>query len=659
MTFAPIQNRLGVQPVGTTVTCVNKSGTSVAIGDLVITSFIHAGAVVNPEQAANTGYVFNCIRKAVSTETGNTGYLGVVTGLMAGAGGNGREVEVQFGGICSVKVLVDATVTPGTLLGISSTAGVLSNSVSTSDYSVTLMDNAAVADGTSLKRVYIPTEYTFGSTSSSIPGFYGSRRASSFVRDAIVGTDSIDVLMIGDSNAGSNDYGYTVGIDRVLGYQYGIDMYATAVMPGGRFWGGVPGVAGYNGVIGGPTYSAAATPSYEAMVGTGAFQYSNDDNTTGGTGFTGNQRLMVQCPAETPNDALKTYLNFNSTNFATTATTMLPQPNRFQWDPVVIPTGIVWTGTGISNAIRVRSYSPLTFSGAQACQYRMVYGTYATGSGQFKLAITDASTTTYAVSAFRSTNNGTASAGYATEILPVTSPSTPADLWCTWDGAASAQANSRLVTGPFSCLYHSFIALKKGYSVTNWTTSDGRTTTQLADRIEGMDKVLDALLKELRERQVAATGSGRLIVFVNSGVNGAETAGTWTAATERIRNRIATRWASTGGDAAKLAFVFTVTHQLAPTYTGSGSSWIAARATVSPAANAWATTNTNDGYGSCVVDTSVLFDYVELTNGSTPNGTMYTNTSSDQMHLNSSFSSRSNGYDGVSGAIFSTLLASA
>jgi hypothetical protein len=57
------------------------------------------------------------------------------------------------------------------------------------------------------------------------------------LRDAVAGTDSIDVLMIGDSNAGSNEYGYTVGIDRVLGYQYGVDMYATAVMAGGRFWG--------------------------------------------------------------------------------------------------------------------------------------------------------------------------------------------------------------------------------------------------------------------------------------------------------------------------------------------------------------------------------------------------------------------------------------
>ena len=172
MTFSPIQNMLGVQPVGTNVTCVNKSGGTLVVGDLVITSFIHAGVVVNPEQAANTSYVFNCVRKASASESGNTGYLGVVTKLLTGVGGNGYNVEVQFGGICTARVLVDATVTPGTLLGISGTAGVLSNTVSNSKYSVTLMDNAAVADGTALKRVYIPSEYekNLGSGGGGTPG---------------------------------------------------------------------------------------------------------------------------------------------------------------------------------------------------------------------------------------------------------------------------------------------------------------------------------------------------------------------------------------------------------------------------------------------------------------------------------------------------------
>jgi hypothetical protein len=230
MTFAPIQNRLGVQPVGTTVTCVNKSGGTLAIGDLVITSFIHAGAVVNPEQAGNTSYVFNCVRKAVSTETGNTGYLGVVTGLMSGAGGNGREVEVQFGGICQAKVLVNATVGSGTLLGVSTTAGVLTNGVTASGYSVTLMDNAAVADGTAIKRVYIPQEYSFNASESNDgPVVYGSSRASQFFSDLADGTDSLDIVIIGDSNTGSSQagmWGYHNGFSQAM-FELGWLCYGT------------------------------------------------------------------------------------------------------------------------------------------------------------------------------------------------------------------------------------------------------------------------------------------------------------------------------------------------------------------------------------------------------------------------------------------------
>ena len=203
MTFSPIQNVLGVQPVGTNVTCVNKSGGTLVVGDLVITSFIHAGVVVNPEQAANTSYVFNCVRKASASESGNTGYLGVVTKLLTGVGGNGYNVEVQFGGICTARVLVDATVTPGTLLGISGTAGVLSNTVSNSKYSVTLMDNAAVADGTALKRVYIPSEYeknlgSGGGAPGSPSGSVQFNNSGAFAGDAGLTYDSTtDVLSVG------------------------------------------------------------------------------------------------------------------------------------------------------------------------------------------------------------------------------------------------------------------------------------------------------------------------------------------------------------------------------------------------------------------------------------------------------------------------------
>jgi len=65
------------------------------------------------------------------------------------------------------------------------------------------------------------------------PTLYGSGIPSTFLIDAANGDDSLDIIVIGDSNAGSNDYGYTVGWDRYLGYELGCDMYATPLLGGG------------------------------------------------------------------------------------------------------------------------------------------------------------------------------------------------------------------------------------------------------------------------------------------------------------------------------------------------------------------------------------------------------------------------------------------
>ena len=464
------------------------------------------------------------------------------------------------------------------------------------------------------------------------PEVYGSSRASTFLKDLDSGTDSLDVLVIGDSNGGQNEWGYTGGANNALGSGLSISPYATPLLAGGRFWGSPN------------SYSPNGAPIYENMIGVGLFQYSSDDNSAGGTGSTGNVRLMVRCPSDTGNDALKYSLGFDTTNASTTLTTMLPQPNRWMWDPAVVPSGTVYCSpTGVTNALRVRTTSPLV-SSSRTARYRVVSGTYSTGSGQFKALISNASSTVYGVSSFVSTNTG--ASGYQTTSISYTTPSSPTnDLWCTWDGGASASANSRLVTGPFACLWHSFSVNVKGYSVSNLTTSDGRTTTQLAAIVEGMDKILDSCLKELRERQVLAGGTGRVLVFCNSGVNGSETGSTYTAAIARIRDRVAARWIASGGTADQLAFVFSVTAQINPTYTGSGSAWITARPSVSSTANTYAVTNAGDGNGVCIVDTSVNAGYSYLTSNS-----YYNNTSTDQIHLTNA------GYNAVSLVIANALL---
>ncbi|MBU6163333.1 MAG: hypothetical protein KGO50_19655, partial [Myxococcales bacterium] len=63
---------------------------------------------------------------------------------------------------------------------------------------------------------------------------YGNKRAAQFLQDVVAGRDSLDIVTIGDSNGGNGGYGYTVGLQRVLGFQYGVDPYATPLLPCGH-----------------------------------------------------------------------------------------------------------------------------------------------------------------------------------------------------------------------------------------------------------------------------------------------------------------------------------------------------------------------------------------------------------------------------------------
>ena len=472
-----------------------------------------------------------------------------------------------------------------------------------------------------------------GSSSAlSGPEVFGSTRASTFINDLHSGTDSLDVLVIGDSNGGQNEYGYTGGTDNALRSALSSSQYSTPLIAGGRFWGAPD------------SYSATASGIFDKMLGSGLWLYSSDDNSAGGTGSTSNMRLMIRCPTDTGNDALKSTLGFATTNSATNLSTVLPQPNRWMWDPAVVPTdGFYCSPTGVTNALRIRTTNAMVAS-SRLARYRVVSGTYSTGTGQFKALISNAGSTVHAVSSFVSTNTGTS--GYQTTNVPYSTPSTPTnDLWCTWDGGSSGNANNRLVKGPCAILWHSFSVTRKGYSVTNLTTSDGRTTTQLATIVESMDQILDSCLKELRARQVLAGGSGRVLVFCNSGVNGAETGSSYTAAIARIRDRVSARWIASGGTADQLAFVFSVSAQINPTYAGTGSGWIAARPDVSSTANTYAVTNAGDGNGVSVVDTSISAGQAYLTSNS-----YYANISTDQIHFTNA------GYNAISLVIANALL---
>ena len=491
----------------------------------------------------------------------------------------------------------------------------------------------------------------------SAVGTYGSNAAGRFLKDLEAGTDSVDILVIGDSNAGfPADNGYSVAWNRVMQFGLRVPNYATPLMAGG------------------PTNQTQLTTGNsrgDGMWTLGISQRWNAHTEAGGSNTGTTYKQMIQTAAAAPAGeiaGLMSWLGFNSTNYNVNDTTnKMLFPMGWMNNPAVVEAGERFTSSFINyvgianqlvsgfNAFGAEMGFGAAGTGGHALQYRIVYGTFPT-AGSFKPYSFYLGTTGAVLrdSATTSTGGGY---GYATKAFDVStftlaSSGNPNRICFTWDGANSATAADQ-ANGPFACLYQSVIRPNfKGYSVSCLNYYGGLTTTQIAEKVEDCDKMLDAYLKEVRERQIAGGGTGRAIVFCNSGINGTETGATWQAGAQRIIDRISARWTSTGGNASNLAFVFTVTH---PT-TDAGVTWTANRAAVATAANNYAAAN-GAAYNL------VVFDIAATLPGQTMlRYSMY--DSGGQAHLTkvaippATVTTATDGYQTITSALVTSLLSS-
>lgn len=474
---------------------------------------------------------------------------------------------------------------------------------------------------------------------NNAPSVYGSKQAAQFLQDLLSGRDSLDVVTIGDSNTGhpggSTGYGYTAGLFRALQFFGGQSAYATPLTPGN--------------ISGG---SAARTAP---LWGAGYSFLTSSDGEAGNTGTV--RTLYAAATQATPDSdafALKNNLGIDMATYNDNGsnTTRLPKFGGYEWHGGFVASGVTYTSAANKNLIELGTTNEMNLGNGDAgtsLQYRVVYGKFGGGSGQFKPTVWSTAGSTVA-SSWVPTSGGSAGNWYATAPgLNFTSNKNGSSVVayrCSWDGLGQGGS----VTGPFACLWHSIIRRSfKGFAVNNLIYDGGKSTAQIADRVEAMDQLLDAYLKELRERQQEAGGSGRVLVFVNTGINGPDSSTTWPTAAARIVQRIKDRWATTLGLPNNLAFVFSVTH---PT-TNTGS-WETPRSSVSNAANSWATENA--GSNISVVDIAQNYPSNRLLNGTAPAGSLY--DGGGQAHLSYSTTTQLNGYDAVAGSIVSSLLAS-
>ena len=165
MIFAPNNGAVGLQPVGTKTRCVNRQGSALAVGDVVITSFGHTEAVYPPLDtvASLEGSPFSSVVKADGNVNDQCGYIGVVTSLLSNAGADDTYVEVQFGGIVKATVYATtANVVLGTPLAPEDDAGMFGNAAGvTSVYPAAIALGSVTAASSALIDVLVNSSLWF------------------------------------------------------------------------------------------------------------------------------------------------------------------------------------------------------------------------------------------------------------------------------------------------------------------------------------------------------------------------------------------------------------------------------------------------------------------------------------------------------------------
>jgi hypothetical protein len=460
------------------------------------------------------------------------------------------------------------------------------------------------------RRVNVIFRKDGGTTSvAPVAGVYGSNRAGTFLSDAKNGTSYLDIVTIGDSNSGSpGNFGYTVGLTYTCA-NFGMGIYATPMQftsDTAPFTGNESGNTRYNGLVG-PYVEASWRGNTRTDGGTNPI--TNLESAVAASNATAialkNAIGVYQQPPQLPTTELGTFVGG------------VFRPAGFAYGAAFIASG-TYTSAAQGTRIRIAPRHPLIMGNggaAQQIQYRIVYGTFNEGAGNFRMKIT---TNVADVLAQKTVNTNNGSYGYATETLDFTTtlrasaPIEPNMLAASYDGFGSNP-----ITGPAAFFWHSVIRKNvPGVSVSNLTYNGGHTTPQIYQILNERTGLVKMYLKELRERQIAAGGTGRVLIFMNTGINSSEGGASWTTNANNIRVMFSTLWSELGYTATDLAFLFSVTHPVptaaqVPDISDIGD-WAGARPATAAAANTWGAEAAQVAAGVTVYDIAASYPATKI-----------------------------------------------
>ena len=417
-----------------------------------------------------------------------------------------------------------------------------------------------------------------------------------FLRDAISGTDSVDILIAGDSNTNKDGWGWCDGLNFALQQRNAVD-YATPIVP---------------------VFSRESANFYGVNSFFNSFGYINDTviNTPAGTtGSTVN--LQIGSAANSPE--LYALLSRSSGLF---------QPNAAPFNYGYIPTGTWcdWNG-GISLYHEASPYPVISWLSSEL-RYRVVYGA-GPGMGTLRLTARLDGAPYSAIGTTVVTNCNQATWEWKVATKTVTAATrTAASKFGYADITADATAS---ITGPMALALQSVSRPIKGFAVQSMCHYGGANMDTVSADAAGAALVIKAYMKEARERQISCTGSGRVIVMIQGGLNTG--VNPWATSATSFMQTCQTQWLALGYPISDIGFAGLVSYQ-----DDTPDSDAADRTSAATLINIY---NIYDGKN--------LASYAELLAGDSV-GTYFADASTERNHLNEA------GYKFICGRFVSALL---
>jgi hypothetical protein len=367
-------------------------------------------------------------------------------------------------------------------------------------------------------------------------GIYGSSRPSSWLRDARLGVDSVDFLVMGDENAATSG-GWTQGF--IAGPALsGIPMYAS------------PFYQTCTNFL--PVYAAtpqsAPAMSQDTVIGVTSF---NTASAASGTApSSGNSAAPSAVKANWNSNPLLSG-NGNGLNYGGTFGDGLKFMD-FIWQP----SGTFWTN--FSNGIQLNNASIANcFTSSTVCTFRMLYATSGSGASVTVIARAEAPiTTSYGKTLYPLADTAGATAVVEHTRTAGTPPGRTIFSITDYNGSGGTDR----LTGPLGVYgYSVYKPATKGVSATVGHQWGVTGFSQLAAGLARDSLLMKTMMKELRQRQIAAGGTGRLCVVLEGGMYTdlpANIEGNVTAAINDIR----ADWTSQGFPATDISFLVMVGH---------------------------------------------------------------------------------------------------